>query len=788
MSRLERPIEGRVLGGPEWLSLPMAVGGAVFAMEWMGAELLGVPERPPAAGLGLLAMILGLLVAVRCRWVTAVRFVAALVPTVLLVVCLRERFCGYELPLGPLAAAVGTALEWLGIGRFDGGSAVLLEHQDGLYRVLLQPELFGLRGLLGSLVLWMVFSASVRRGRRLALAAICAHGVAAVVICLLGLAVVRGEADLVERGFPTWFRGWSPVAPALLASVMSMRLWAWTGASLEHGPAKGVAGRVAGATVAARWSAVVALAWIPLGLEARVPDESSPSRVVVDDRFIGEWGPAARLLDDEWYGDFSTYGFASAVEFLGHEFPVVVNTTKPYTDEYLKDFDVLLMRTPVLDLPSAEVEAIRRFVRRGGGILVVGDHTNLMRMNDRLNALVEGSGIRFRSDSTMTADVGSFSFWRRARLSNVHPVCASVDQIEMMTGCSFELSYPATSVMSLAGQTSEIADWANGSFFGSLAATPHTQQGDLSLCAASRLGLGRVVAFGDSTILSSFALFSYDREAWLRDSVAWLSGSPHPSRRWLRWLGLAGTLSAIGLAWLTRGRWAVHGLLLVLLGQLASPLAVFDGPSDGSHEGAHRAPRIGVLIEGVDMRIPPVLGTSPNIDTDWSYDTWYAAISRSGWFPDDRRMTDGIDDIERIWIMNPTLAPTAEFEGRLRDLLARGGTVLVGMRTDRFYLEALRAYTRLAGGDVSFDGQDLVQVSRPFAPSADPAWGSTVLEAPVGEGRFLIVPNSERFSRARMGHCFSLPGVSQRTVYREIVVLSGGECNVVPSRRTFLIE
>ena len=138
------------------------------------------------------------------------------------------------------------------------------------------------------------------------------------------------------------------------------------------------------------------------------PGTEKPGRILIDDRFCGIWEPTARRLDTEWYGDFPTYSFTSLAEWLGKWFAVDANIGRPYDDDLLSQYDVLVIKTPEKPIPDREAEAIDRFVHRGGGLLLVGDHTNLLGMGTHLNALSARYGIRFRYDSVSDAVGGGF--------------------------------------------------------------------------------------------------------------------------------------------------------------------------------------------------------------------------------------------------------------------------------------------------------------------------------------------------------------------------------------------
>ena len=109
-------------------------------------------------------------------------------------------------------------------------------------------------------------------------------------------------------------------------------------------------------------AATAAFAWafVPPGPE-------KDGRILIDDRYCGIWEPTARQLDTEWYGDFPTYSFTSLAEWLGKWYAINVNTSKPYDDDLLARYDVLILKTPEEPIPEAEAAAIDRFVREGGG-------------------------------------------------------------------------------------------------------------------------------------------------------------------------------------------------------------------------------------------------------------------------------------------------------------------------------------------------------------------------------------------------------------------------------------
>ena len=312
-----------------------------------------------------------------------------------------------------------------------------------------------------------------------------------------------------------------------------------------------------------------ALAFVPLGVE-------KPGRILIDDRFCGIWEPTARLLDTEWYGDFPTYSFTSLAEWLGKWFSVDVNIDQAYDDKLLSKYDVLIIKTPETSIPDRESEAIDRFVRRGGGLLLVGDHTNLLGMSTHLNALSAKYGIRFRYDSVSDAATGGFVNYYGPAIGR-HVGALHVDRLEFMTSCSLQLSGSAEAVLAADNCRREPHDYAASSFFGRRGPHPELEHGRTVLAAAVQVGHGRVAAFTDSTVWSSFAVFEKGREKLAMDLIRLLNRGPSPYELPIRIVAmLALVSSAVLLSAFVRSSLTSTALFFGLLGGW-SGVAVSDG-------------------------------------------------------------------------------------------------------------------------------------------------------------------------------------------------------------------
>ena len=72
------------------------------------------------------------------------------------------------------------------------------------------------------------------------------------------------------------------------------------------------------------------------------------------------------------------------------------------TTDLLAASDVVVVINPTESIPEDQRRDLGRFVERGGGLLVLGDHTDLSGTMTPLNELLEPFGIAFEFDSAFT--------------------------------------------------------------------------------------------------------------------------------------------------------------------------------------------------------------------------------------------------------------------------------------------------------------------------------------------------------------------------------------------------
>ncbi|MEM7201160.1 MAG: DUF4350 domain-containing protein [Planctomycetota bacterium] len=281
-------------------------------------------------------------------------------------------------------------------------------------------------------------------------------------------------------------------------------------------------------------------------------DRGSPAagRVVFDE-VHSEWERAEHPFDTEEWGRKSTYNYWCLADVLARYHGATRNLDQALDDEFLEGVQVLVLKTPTKPYQPNEVAAIHRFVARGGGLWLIGDHTNLFGMGVFLNQVAEPMGVRFAFDSTLDARSGMTTDLPPQRVR--HPAAAEVDELEFQTSCSLIPTRPDYEPIFVGRWlTSELADYGNPNFFSNITTDQDDRVGTFAQALALPFGRGRVVAFSDSTILSNFSVFDRGVFDMVLDTMHYLQHRERLPSRW-RSSALLVALLAVG-GWLGRLR------------------------------------------------------------------------------------------------------------------------------------------------------------------------------------------------------------------------------------------
>jgi len=242
--------------------------------------------------------------------------------------------------------------------------------------------------------------------------------------------------------------------------------------------------------------------------------EKKNGTVLIDDSH-SNWEWSDLPFNEETFKEQEMYSSSAFRYLLSCYWNVKVNSKVPLDQISLTNYSVLVLKTPTRQYSEAEAEAVRQFVSNGGGLLMLGDHTDLFGMGNYLNRVAKPFHIRFNYDDQFLLTVGRPTTYDRSSFW-CHPVVKNMDHFEFLTSCT--LSAPLCSDLIVGnGMGVEPLDYAHVNFFGNIKTEVDENWGDFVQMAAVEYGRGKVIAFADSTCMSTFCLFFDTKPAlWVR--------------------------------------------------------------------------------------------------------------------------------------------------------------------------------------------------------------------------------------------------------------------------------
>jgi hypothetical protein len=177
---------------------------------------------------------------------------------------------------------------------------------------------------------------------------------------------------------------------------------------------------------------------------------------------------------------------------------------------------------PTRFLTQPELECLVDFVAAGGGLLVLGDHTDIGGSRAPLNRVLEFTSIAFNFDSA----IGMRPRWAGCLEIRRHPVTTGLmDEVDVQigTGASLEIAPPATPIVAGRYAFGDRGDYENdgrGANMGNGRHDAGEALGNVVLVAGEEVGSGRVLVFGDTSPFQNGAHFLSQR--LVSNSVHWL--------------------------------------------------------------------------------------------------------------------------------------------------------------------------------------------------------------------------------------------------------------------------
>ncbi|MBI2409250.1 MAG: DUF4350 domain-containing protein [Gemmatimonadetes bacterium] len=226
------------------------------------------------------------------------------------------------------------------------------------------------------------------------------------------------------------------------------------------------------------------------------------------------------VLLDEAHTNFHTLNGRYLVfgRVLQQDGYTVRPTRVPFSSESLAGARILVIANALhasnagrweLPTPSAftpaEIDAVKKWVRAGGSLLLIADH---MPFPGAAGTLAEAFGVHMRNgfayDSTRA--VSRFTYSRASGRLASHPVTDGrgpserVDSVVAFTGQAFAIDAPGRPLMTLATGTVVLEPRVAWQFSD---ATPVTPGAGLLQGAVTTVGRGRVAVFGEAAMFSA---------------------------------------------------------------------------------------------------------------------------------------------------------------------------------------------------------------------------------------------------------------------------------------------
>jgi hypothetical protein len=506
------------------------------------------------------------------------------------------------------------------------------------------------------------------------------------------------------------------------------------------------------------------------------------ARILIDERHSNwEWSTIA--LDAHSYGVQTVYNYSELVRYLRFFYEVEPNF-EPLTDSLLAHTDVLILKTPTRPYEDVEVDAVVRFVENGGGLWLIGDHTNVFGMSTNLNKVARRFGMRYRFDAAVDLLTFGRQLYRHPRLFG-HPSVRHLPTILMATSSTMVASLDARSVMSGRSLLSDELDYSVNTFFGDFRPQPDEPFGTMLQSLAVTRGRGRVLAFSDSTIFSNFFMFIRGKPELALGSVQWLLFE----NRWgwmhglMRLLAIGTLVGFVVLAARLPRRLVLTALVPGLLTFAATARGMDRWVASWSQLPQPRSPLPIVAFErGRTSYHVPDLSELPD-HSPFSFHTFYVWTQRVGYVPTTRSLRGCLEGSQIVVLINPfDHFPPRELDS-LRQYVHQGGRLLVldsphsrhssandilgrfGLRFEAAEMESVTVFDPVRG-----DSLVVLPHVKPVT-GGEPALllpdGSAALAvASLGEGIVAAMCASDSFNDAVLGTTSEVPDEAQLALFQ----------------------
>ena len=251
------------------------------------------------------------------------------------------------------------------------------------------------------------------------------------------------------------------------------------------------------------------------------PEGTPKAGKLVISSYHSQWSRSDRPYDREWYGADSGYNYA-CLKRLFEVFYPVVDATGPLTAADLDGASTLMVYDADRRFTKEEIDLVHEFVRGGGGLFLIGDHTNVFGSASNMNELCEPFGFEFRDDVLFDLDEDFHQVIDAPRPGN--SLWHGMSFLKLRGPTSIRPTSVWTRPVYQVGHSKSVrAIYSVNNFYPPPHDDPKMKSGTFCVSAASRYGRGRVVAWADSTIFSNFEIFYPGKYEYLLNTMNWLN-------------------------------------------------------------------------------------------------------------------------------------------------------------------------------------------------------------------------------------------------------------------------
>lgn len=521
------------------------------------------------------------------------------------------------------------------------------------------------------------------------------------------------------------------------------------------------------------------------------PGRMKQGRILIDE-FHSNWEWTDKGFNTEWYGIQSVYNYYCFADYLNH-FYSVKRLRKEATKAQLDKCDVFIIKTPTSPFIEGEIEAIVNFVKEGGGLFLIGDHTNVFGTTLNINPLARRFGIVFNYDATYDLRTNDLHLHEHNRLFR-HPVVKDMPYFLFATSCSLSAPFFAEDVMIASNLKTIYLDYSRGGYFPDKNKELNYTFGLFLQSVAKKYGRGRVLVFSDSTCFSNFYMHIPGKPEYAMGGINWLNRSNlyDIPVKIISLIVLSLSVGFTAYFFQKIGKKSDQGggaraflvkvlLFAALLGASSGVLWVncLTNKHYSPPEAHTRMIKIGFETQYCDFQIPSrQLLHNPFID----YHTFYVWSQRLGYFPTLFSLKDSLAHLDMVVLVNPQKYLSGQEIKKIESYVTGGGRLLVidnpvGKRSvanqiiERFGMKVrheqyqkdvevyegdikvgtLESFSPIEGGQAlltSKDGKAIISIER------------------SGNGLIAVIASSSSFTNKEMGETEDIPSEHQSFLYK----------------------